>query len=72
MIDWAVTVDVLNKFVDTLYLNNSMKNFYESVVPVNIESLMSDSDIFEISVTLIFSGNKRIFLTNRSNQISRV
>jgi len=57
----ASVVRAISTYVDVLF-NDSMKKAFESVMPINVDSLSSYPDFFALGVTLIFSGNKRIFL----------
>ncbi|KYM78892.1 High affinity cationic amino acid transporter 1 [Atta colombica] len=50
----ASVVRALSTYVDVLF-NDSMKNFFESVMPINVDSLSSYPDFFALGVTLIFS-----------------
>ncbi|XP_071573427.1 high affinity cationic amino acid transporter 1 isoform X3 [Temnothorax nylanderi] len=51
----ASVVRALSTYVDVLF-NDSMKNSFESVMPINVDSLSSYPDFFALAVTLIFSA----------------
>ncbi|KYN07288.1 Low affinity cationic amino acid transporter 2 [Cyphomyrmex costatus] len=51
----ASVVRALSTYVDVLF-NDSMRNSFESVMPINVDSLSSYPDFFALGVTLIFSA----------------
>lgn len=56
----ASVVRALSISVDVLF-NDSMRNSFESAMPINVESLSKYPDFFALGITLIFSGDKRTF-----------
>ncbi|XP_039302051.1 high affinity cationic amino acid transporter 1 isoform X2 [Solenopsis invicta] len=51
----ASVVRGLSKYVDTLF-DDSMKKFFESAMPINVDTLSSYPDFFSLAVTLLFSA----------------
>lgn len=70
MMDSAVTVRYLSYFINAVFY--AIEDFFETRVPITIKNLLSYlslsfPNIIAFVLTLIFSGNKKIFLFNQPN-----